>query len=102
MIRRPPRSTLFPYAPLFRSNSNANNIAQTDTNTDRDLFQYDAQANGGLGGVSVISRAFSTTGPTSDTLIITPALPSQSSDEPYVPFNSRSNNTAQNHTNPPA
>src|SRR2546430_13012359 len=33
MIRRPPRSTLFPYTTLFRSNSSVANILATGANT---------------------------------------------------------------------
>jgi hypothetical protein len=44
--------------------SNATNIAQTDTNASGDLFLFDAAANGGAGGVTLISRAFGTTGTT--------------------------------------
>src|SRR4051812_49915955 len=41
MIRRPPRSTLFPYTTLFRSNSSFNNLAAASHPNDRSrLFPH--------------------------------------------------------------
>src|SRR2546430_13471287 len=42
MIRRPPRSTLFPYTTLFRSNDQAVYLLGllSDTLTDWDLYKY--------------------------------------------------------------
>src|SRR3712207_7255592 len=36
MIRRPPRSTLFPYTTLFRSNRGANDVARPSTAAESD------------------------------------------------------------------
>src|SRR5256885_10143778 len=38
MIRRPPRSTLFPYTTLFRSQSNYRTIEELQSNLDPDVF----------------------------------------------------------------
>src|SRR5688572_31664374 len=38
MIRRPPRSTLFPYTTLFRSPSNARSTASTDYHLPKSIF----------------------------------------------------------------
>jgi hypothetical protein len=46
--------------------TSASNVAGTDSNNASDLFLYDAQANGGLGGVSLISRSFGTANTTPD------------------------------------
>src|SRR3712207_8923575 len=39
MIRRPPRSTLFPYTTLFRSNKTSSNIMQI-MNTESQLIEF--------------------------------------------------------------
>src|SRR3712207_8613545 len=46
MIRRPPRSTLFPYTTLFRSNflmTSANDIELEEEEEDSDVFELDAE-----------------------------------------------------------
>src|SRR2546426_6816519 len=58
MIRRPPRSTLFPYTTLFRSVRNARTIVpprQSDSTTES-VFWQDAQSKSGR---SLERRAFS-------------------------------------------
>src|SRR2546422_1440655 len=52
MIRRPPRSTLFPYTTLFRSRERQTHVAQTDDPDQRGavLRLGDQQVRRGLGG----------------------------------------------------
>ena len=76
--------------------SNATNIAQTDTNGTTDLFLYDAQANGGAGGVSLIDRAFGTTGTTANNGVNQFLL---SSNGRYAVFTSNATNIAQTDAN---
>src|SRR3712207_8760768 len=56
MIRRPPRSTLFPYTTLFRSDGNFNVTAITDASgTVVERYQYDP-----YGSFSVLDANFAT------------------------------------------
>src|SRR5256885_7242680 len=42
MIRRPPRSTLFPYTTLFRSTTPLQRLVMLPLATDQDSYRYDA------------------------------------------------------------
>src|SRR5258708_29969143 len=52
MIRRPPRSTLFPYTTLFRSTSISNSNNQTMLKTDKTTIRF-----GGLCAVNELDMA---------------------------------------------
>src|SRR3712207_8058837 len=56
MIRRPPRSTLFPYTTLFRSNflmTSANDIELEEEEDDSGVFQLDAETGTQKHGVRI-------------------------------------------------
>jgi Ca2+-binding RTX toxin-like protein len=76
--------------------SNSISIADDDNNFGRDVFLFDAQANGGAGGVTLISRAFGTTNTTGNGESFFEAM---SSDGRYVAFTSTATDIAQTDTN---
>src|SRR2546430_11095515 len=53
MIRRPPRSTLFPYTTLFRSQAAATAVGPLALGGNRHLLQRHAKLARGLGGQAV-------------------------------------------------
>jgi Ca2+-binding RTX toxin-like protein len=71
-------------------------IAQVDDNNNIDLFLFDAEANGGAGGVSLITRAFGTASTTANP---GSTFKSISADGRYTVFQSSANNIAQTDTN---
>src|SRR5260221_7630485 len=56
MIRRPPRSTLFPYTTLFRSHASSDVLA---LNFDADLFEIEGTFIGGAGSEHYVRVAYS-------------------------------------------
>src|SRR5258708_21677290 len=69
MIRRPPRSTLFPYTTLFRSVSvlmNGNNSAQVCTSYSGPSFAFSASRTLSAVSRSSRARAYSVTWPRSE------------------------------------
>src|SRR5256886_7074662 len=59
MIRRPPRSTLFPYTTLFRSLAVTNgNVRFEETDQAGEQSTFDSQRNGGRDALTPLSGAF--------------------------------------------
>src|SRR3712207_8462029 len=66
MIRRPPRSTLFPYTTLFRSRPERLHHLHDELAPARDLFASGTQVQPGLGGMAPASSVAAQVGGTTE------------------------------------
>src|SRR3989449_10675504 len=59
MIRRPPRSTLFPYTTLFRSSATTSSTSASRTKRNKDFIVPDYSRQPAISGLSFQAPAFS-------------------------------------------